>query len=175
MLRIVPADVSSGDEWGSDAEADARDIGRFRRISNTDLDTFRYALKLYPPRNKKTRDKIFASFGFTPHAEALGAGTGDDYEIDDVDGSPKYGGISGVLRNNDGLEAREDSGDIEEEDSDVGASKGGGARNTEGGTQPVRLGKNDHALLAPYGVVKPKGKHPGYVVTLYGKKVMCIF
>lgn len=178
MLRIVPADVSSGDEWGSDAEADARDIGRFRRISNTDLDTFRYALKLYPPRNKKTRDKIFASFGLTSSTEALGgAGTGEDFEIDeDGDGSPKYGGVSGASWNN-GLGAREDSGDVED-DSYVGGVEGSGARNPEAlksGTQPLRFGKNDHALLASYGVRKPKGKHPGYVVTLYGKKVVYPF
>lgn len=39
MLRIVPADVESGDEWGSDTEADARDYGRFRRIAGADPET----------------------------------------------------------------------------------------------------------------------------------------
>ncbi|CAN0457531.1 unnamed protein product, partial [Ectocarpus sp. 8 AP-2014] len=39
------------------------------------------------------------------------------------------------------------------------------------GTQPPRFGKQDKALLATHGAKQPKGKHPGYIITLYGKKV----
>lgn len=42
MLRIVPSEVDSGSDWGSDTEADARDYGRFKRIENADQDTIRY-------------------------------------------------------------------------------------------------------------------------------------
>ncbi|CAN0292244.1 unnamed protein product, partial [Ectocarpus sp. 4 AP-2014] len=63
MLRIVPADVESGDEWGSDTEADARDYGRFRRIAGADPETIQNALKLYPPRNPETRARIYDGLG----------------------------------------------------------------------------------------------------------------
>ena len=197
MLRIVPPDVDSGDEWGSDAEADARDFGRFRRIAGADRETMLYALKLYPPRSIKTRDRIYAVFELGPPPIELSSTAG-------VVGSPKSGGFSVASRGNrggrqvrggaglavegaggalkdgpgsgsgDGSGAdREDIGVTSSAAVDVEAEAASQALPTNGSTsaKPTRVKKNDHALLASYGIRKPKGKHPGYIVTLFGKKV----
>ena len=179
MLRIVPADVESGDEWGSDTEADARDYGRFRRIAGADPATIQNALKLYPPRNPDTRARIYHGLGLEPPEEdnrgRSGGGRG---------GSSRSAGDGGGSR---GGKARGGGGRGAGREGGHGGSArmGGGLSpnvvsastitalptyNTNG-TQPPRFGKHDKALLATHGAKQPKGKHPGYIITLYGKKV----
>ncbi|CAN0035155.1 unnamed protein product, partial [Ectocarpus sp. 12 AP-2014] len=107
MMRIVPADVESGDEWGSDTEADARDYGRFRRIAGADPETIQNALKLYPPRNPETRARIYDGLGLElpgdvsrGRSSSTGGGGGDDgggngRSAGAVGSSISSGGVSG--------------------------------------------------------------------------------
>ncbi|CAN0446555.1 unnamed protein product, partial [Ectocarpus fasciculatus] len=107
MLRIVPADVESGDEWGSDTEADARDYGRFRRIAGADPETIQNALKLYPPRNPETRARIYDGLGLEVpgdvgrgRSSSTGGGGGG---ADSGGGSGRSAGAAGSSRSSGGV------------------------------------------------------------------------
>ena len=203
MVRIVPADVASGDEWGSDAEGDARDYGRFRRIANSGPETIRIAFKLYPPRNARTRERIYSGLGLGPppagdggrggeKGDGGGGGDGgnggDNGEGEDSgggDGGVEGGGggkvgvgagkgVSGV-RPAAGSAPRGSKGRGDGGEGDVAAAAAATATSlpttSTARPKPRKSGKNDEALLASHGIKRPKGKHPGYIVTLYGKKV----
>lgn len=199
MLRIVPMDVESGDEWGSDAEADARDIGRFRRVAGADRETISYALEFYPPRNAKIRDKIYTGLGLgvPPAAESSNktskpgvisssprGGRGRGVSGPDGNGGGRRGGRGGRGRGAAGSTGSVTGDDVSRGAEDEKVRPGYDAK--VGIQQPVRSkGKQEQqqqsgSSVAPSplvlpkssgsGVQKPEGDHPGYIVTLYGKK-----
>ncbi|CAN0331523.1 unnamed protein product, partial [Discosporangium mesarthrocarpum] len=57
MLRIVPASVSSGDEWGSEPEADARTRGRVKRSKEAVQQQARRKRRPAAARPRKTKAK----------------------------------------------------------------------------------------------------------------------
>lgn len=187
MQRIVPPDVESGDEWGSEAEQTARDVGHFKRVSSAAAAAAAAAVSVADADGDADAEadaKPFPNEGPpsppTPASNAAqrtarrlsvtGAGRGGAMlkgrgAKGGVGGGAVKGGVVGGRGPNKSVPSNAAADETPEQG--LGESPAA-AQGVAGGP---KLAKKDVELLERYGVFRPKGKHPGHISTLYGRKV----